>query len=143
IRANSLVQRNGEIVLDGGSAGVVSNTGTLTASGADAGTTGGTVKVLGDKVGLFNGTRIDASGDAGGGTVLIGGNFHGAGPEQNASQTIVAQDATINADAVTTGNGGNVAVWSNDGTQFFGSVSARGGAQRGDGGFVEVSGEHG
>src|SRR5690242_2564 len=38
IRANSLVERNGEIILDGGSAGVVSNTGTLTAAGVDAGT---------------------------------------------------------------------------------------------------------
>src|SRR3954468_18167180 len=51
IRANSLVQRNGEIILDGGSAGVVSNTGTLTAAGADSGTNGGTVKVLGRYVG--------------------------------------------------------------------------------------------
>src|SRR5207249_4889880 len=99
IRANSLVERNGEIILDGGSAGVVSNTGTLTASGTAAGTTGGTVKVLGDKVGLFNGTRIDASGDAGGGMVLVGGNFHGAGLEQNASQTYVSSGASINADA--------------------------------------------
>src|SRR5207244_812111 len=112
IRANSLVERNGEIILDGGSAGVVSNTGTLTASGADAGTTGGTVKVLGQYVGLFNGSTIDASGDAGGGTVLIGGNFHGAGSEQNASQTYVGSAVTINADAITSGNGGNVAVWS-------------------------------
>src|SRR5262249_27847525 len=89
IRANSLVQRNGEIVLDGGNQGVVANSGTLSVAGTDAGTTGGTVKVLGQYVGLFNGTRIDASGDAGGGTVLVGGNFQGHGPESNASQTIV------------------------------------------------------
>src|SRR5690349_19285277 len=63
IRANSLVERNGQIVLDGGSAGVVSNTGTLTASGTDVGTTGGTVKVLGQYLGLFDGSKIDASGD--------------------------------------------------------------------------------
>src|SRR5439155_22404629 len=68
-------------------------------------------------------------------------NFHGAGPEQNASQTIVAKNATINADAITSGNGGNVAVWSNNGTKFYGAISARGGAQSGDGGFVEVSGK--
>ena len=43
IRANSLVERNGEIILDGGSAGFVTNTGTLTASGTDTGGTGGTV----------------------------------------------------------------------------------------------------
>src|SRR5438552_5823170 len=114
IRANSLVQRNGEIVLDGGSAGVVSNTGTLTSAGTEPGTPGGTVKVLGDKVGLFNGTRIDVSGDAGGGTVLVGGNFQGKGPEHNASRTYVGPDATINAEAVTTGKGGEVVVWAND-----------------------------
>src|SRR4051812_31819171 len=143
IRANSLVERNGEIVLDGGSAGVVANSGTLTVAGTQAGTTGGTVKVLGDKVGLFSGSHIDASGDAGGGTVLVGGNFHGAGLEQNASQTIVASNAAIHADAARSGNGGQVAVWSNDTTQFFGTISARGGARSGDGGFVEVSGKHG
>src|SRR3954451_21949846 len=63
IRANSLVERNGEIVLDGGSAGMVKNSGTLTVAGTQAGTTGDTVKVLGDKVGLFSGSHIDASGD--------------------------------------------------------------------------------
>src|SRR5919109_183922 len=114
IRARSLVARNGEIILDGGSAGVVSNTGTLTASGTDAGTTGGTVKVLGQYVGLSDGSRIDASGDAGGGTVLVGGNIHGAGPEQNASHTYVGSGVSINADALSSGNGGQVAVWSND-----------------------------
>src|SRR5438552_5966836 len=127
IRANSLVERNGEIILDGGSAGVVANTGTLTASGTASGTTGGMVKVLGKYVGLFGGSTIDASRDAGGGTVLVGGNFPGAGPEQNASQTYVSSAASIRADAVTSGNGGKVAVWSNDGTKFYGSISARGG----------------
>ena len=43
IRANSIVQRNGEIILDGGTAGVVSNSGTLQAAGLDAVTSGGTV----------------------------------------------------------------------------------------------------
>src|SRR3954462_5467900 len=94
IRANSLVARNGEIVLDGGSAGVVANTGTLTVAGADSGTNGGTVKVLGRYVGLFNGSIIDASGDAGGGTVLIGGNFHGEGIEQNAFRTYVGMETS-------------------------------------------------
>src|SRR5437763_3488180 len=50
IRANSLVERNGEIVLDGGSYGVVSNGGTLQVAGVEAGTKGGTVKIVGDKV---------------------------------------------------------------------------------------------
>ncbi|HTM59879.1 MAG TPA: filamentous hemagglutinin N-terminal domain-containing protein, partial [Burkholderiales bacterium] len=141
IRANSLVERNGEIVLDGGSTGVVANTGTLSAAGVDAGTTGGTVKVLGQYVGLFNGSRVDVSGEAGGGNAFIGGNFHGAGPEQNAARTFIGSDASIKADAITSGDGGHVAVWSDNGTQFYGSISARGGAQGGNGGFVEVSGK--
>ena len=142
IRAKSLVERNGEIVLDGGSAGVVANSGTLTVAGTDAGATGGTVKVLGDKVALFSGTRIDASGDAGGGSVNVGGNYQGQGPLQNASQTIVARDAAIKADAITRGDGGSVVVWSNEATQFYGSISVRGGAESGNGGSVEVSGKH-
>src|SRR5207248_2738962 len=50
IRANSLIERNGEVILDGGSAGVVSNTGTVTAAGTESGTRGGTIKVVGGKV---------------------------------------------------------------------------------------------
>jgi len=140
IRANSLVQRNGEIVLDGGGAGIVANSGTIQAAGVDTGRTGGTVKILGQYVGLFGGSSVNVSGDAGGGTALVGGNFHGTGLEQNASMTYVDSNATINADAIRAGNGGQVAVWSDNGTKFFGNISARGGAQSGDGGFVEVSG---
>src|SRR3954471_16339091 len=94
IRANSLVAHNGEIVLDGGSAGVVANSGTLTVAGTDAGTTGGSVRVLGQYVALDNGTRIDVSGDAGGGTALIGGDLQGKNPAiQDATTTMVAADA--------------------------------------------------
>src|SRR5207248_681029 len=123
IRAHSLIERNGEIILDGASAGVATNSGTLTASGAAAGTSGGTVKVLGQYVGLLNGSSIDASGDAGGGTVLVGGNFHGHGPEANALQTFVDRQARINADATASGNGGHVAIWSDHLTVYRGNVS--------------------
>src|SRR5688572_16695249 len=82
IRANSLVERNGEIVLDGGNTGVVAVSGTLQAAGGDAGTTGGTIKVLGDKVTLTSSALIDASGDVGGGTVLVGGNWQGQRSEE-------------------------------------------------------------
>ena len=75
----------------------------------------------------------------GGGTVLVGGNFHGAGPEQNASATYVGPGASINADATGNGDGGNIAIWSQDVTRVYGSVSARGGAGGGNGGFVETS----
>lgn len=100
---------------------------------------GGTVSMLGNQVAL-TGAKIDASGATGGGTVLVGGNFHGAGPEQNASLTAVDFASSISADAISNGNGGNVAVWADNATQFAGFISARGGANSGNGGFVETSG---
>ncbi len=141
IRANSAVERNGMIVLSGGASGVVDVSGTLMASGSATGLSGGTVKVLGDKVGLTGAARIDASGDAGGGTVLVGGNYQGAGPEQNASAAFVGADVRIAADGLQAGKGGTVVVWADESTRFNGAISARGGSLGGDGGLVETSGK--
>ncbi|AYQ27439.1 MULTISPECIES: filamentous hemagglutinin N-terminal domain-containing protein [unclassified Polaromonas] len=140
VQARSLTSRNGVIRLEGGESGVVAVSGTLDASGYGAGQTGGTVKVLGDKVGLFAGARVDASGDAGGGTVLVGGNWQGSGSEQRANATFIDADARIKADAVTAGNGGKVVAWSDESTRYYGSISAKGGAASGHGGNAEVSG---
>ena len=141
IEAQTLGEKNGKIVLEAGAADIAANSGTLNASGVSSGETGGTVKVLGGTVNLLATSAIDVSGDAGGGTALIGGNFLGTGPEQNAKTTTVEAGATINADAITTGNGGNVAVWSDGTTQFNGSITARGGSTSGNGGQVETSGK--
>jgi hypothetical protein len=78
VEATSVREENGEIILEADDGGV-SNSGTLDASGKGAGETGGTVKVLGKEVAIEDGAAIDVSGDAGGGTALVGGNFHGAG----------------------------------------------------------------
>jgi filamentous hemagglutinin family protein len=113
--------------------------GTVEAKGSSG--QGGTIEALGVRVGLVGNGIIDASGDTGGGTVLVGGDYHGANPNiQNAQQTIIGTDGVIRADAGTTGDGGRVIVWSDEATQFSGSISARGGVQGGDGGFVETSG---
>jgi filamentous hemagglutinin family protein len=140
IQARSVQNVNGTIVLGGGAQSTVTNGGTLDASGSAAGQHGGTVKVLGDGVNLAAGSAIDVSGDAGGGTALVGGNFHGDGAERNALNTTVAAGAVIDADAVNAGNGGQVAVWSNGTTHFDGAISARGGRSGGDGGQIETSG---
>jgi filamentous hemagglutinin family protein len=121
---------SGDLLLEAGS--VTSATG--------AGT-GGTVHLLGDRVGLTGDARVDASGQAGGGTVLAGGDAHGANPAiPNAKQVYVSKDAVIRADAVESGNGGKVVAWSDGSTRMYGSISARGGRQSGDGGWVETSG---
>ncbi len=105
-----------------------------------SGSTGGTINVLGKQVAVING-NIDASGSNNGGTVLIGGDYQGKGTVPNASQTYVDSNSVINADAKLNGNGGRVIVWGSDRTQFFGNISARGGVNAGNGGFVEVSGK--
>jgi filamentous hemagglutinin family protein len=141
VEAHSVQDVGGTIVLGGGAQTTTTNSGTLDASGTDTGGHGGTVKVLGDTVGLAAGSRIDVSGDAGGGLALVGGNFLGSGPERNAQNTTVAAGAAVNADAVRSGAGGQVAVWSDGTTQFHGAISARGGQAGGDGGHVETSGK--
>ena len=142
LETGSRISANGE---KGGEITVQSDTGTTLVSGSieakgtgETAGTGGSVQLLGTRVGLIT-ANIDASGTTGGGTVLIGGNFHGTGSEQNASATYVAPGASINADATGNGNGGNIALWSQDVTRVYGSVSARGGAEGGNGGFVETS----
>jgi filamentous hemagglutinin family protein len=111
--------------------------GTLDVSSSQ---TGGIVAVLGDRVGIVDAT-INASGNTGGGKVLIGGDYQGKGSLPTAAQTYINPNTFINASALSTGNGGRVIVWADDSTRFFGNISARGGDQSGDGGFVEVSGK--
>ncbi|MEA5619702.1 CHAT domain-containing protein [Cronbergia sp. UHCC 0137] len=105
-----------------------------------SGETGGTVNILGEKVGLI-GANINASGVNNGGNVLIGGDYQGKGTVPNAAQTYIDGNSVITADSQLNGNGGKVIVWADDTTQFWGNINARGGANFGNGGFVEVSGK--
>jgi len=139
VEATSVSSRNGEIILDAGDGGTVDDSGTLDASGKASGQTGGSVTVAATTINVADGAKIDASGDRGGGQVLIGGGLHGKGSMQHAITTNIGK-ATIVADAITRGNGGTVAVWSDGSTQFSGTISARGGALSGNGGYVETSG---
>ena len=141
VRARSIEQRDGQILLSGGSSGVVMVDGQLDASGG-ANVQGGTIKVLGDRVGLTGAAHLDASGGVGGGTILVGGNMHGAGTEQNASETYVGSGVVLDASATTKGDGGTVVVWSDDHTTYAGNLVARGGVQGGNGGQAEVSGKN-
>ncbi|MBL8345139.1 MAG: filamentous hemagglutinin N-terminal domain-containing protein [Rubrivivax sp.] len=139
VRADTVQQQGGRIVLmAGGGAATVS--GELSAQGHGAGQAGGRIEVLGDRVTLASGARLDASGTAGGGTVHVGGDWQGRGDTPRAGTTTVAAGASIAADARGQGAGGEVVVWSDGRTAYAGGISARGGAAGGDGGRVEVSG---
>ncbi|MDP8567949.1 two-partner secretion domain-containing protein [Methylophilus aquaticus] len=140
IEANQLVERDGVIRLEGGDNAKVQVSGQLIAKGE--GTTGGTIEVTGEQVALMKGALLDASGDTGGGTVLVGGDYQGKnGAVYNARTTYIAEGATIKADALLQGDGGKVIVWADDLTRYYGSISAQGGTNSGNGGFVEVSGK--
>ncbi|MFJ6327309.1 MULTISPECIES: MBG domain-containing protein, partial [unclassified Rhizobium] len=137
IEARGVSGRSGDIVLSGGD-GEVAISGKVDASSRRG--TGGKVEVTGRKITLAN-AKINASGKTGGGTINIGGNRQGKGPLQHAETLTVDANTVINADAVTTGHGGNVVLWSDDLTRFAGTITAKGGAVSGKGGEVEVSGK--
>ncbi|HEY4128082.1 MAG TPA: filamentous hemagglutinin N-terminal domain-containing protein, partial [Gammaproteobacteria bacterium] len=111
--------------------------GSIDASAANG--LGGDVEILGHRVGLLDASSIDASGAFGGGTVLIGGDTHGGNGVQTASEAVLSNNSSIDADATVAGDGGKVVLWSNDYTGFYGSISIDGGAQGGNGGFTETS----
>ncbi len=104
------------------------------------GETGGRVHVLGDYIEIDNAT-IDASGELGGGTIRIGGDYQGDGYLWRAKATWIGQNALLRADAITQGDGGAIVVWADGATGFAGTISAKGGLLGGDGGFAEVSGK--
>ncbi|SNT23981.1 filamentous hemagglutinin family N-terminal domain-containing protein, partial [Noviherbaspirillum humi] len=126
----------------GGSIIMQSSGGRLFTSGRyeARGQSGGTIDLLGQDIAL-NGAALNASGTRQGGTIRIGGDWQGSGELQRAQTTYVTHAATLTADATDKGNGGKVVVWSEGQTNFYGTASARGGAQGGDGGAIEVSGK--
>jgi filamentous hemagglutinin family protein len=141
VRARSLVERDGKIVLDGGSQGQVLVSGTLDASGREPGALGGEVRILGQHVALLDHGAIDASGDRGGGKVLVGGSFQGLDPTiRNSEAAFMSKNATIRVDALDLGDGGTAILWSDGATRAYGEISARGGVSGGNGGLIETSG---
>ena len=139
ITASSDNGNGGEIDLLGET--VLLEVNSLIAATSNAGK-GGTVHALGDKVGLFDYSNIDVSGQKGGGVALIGGDYQGKNENiRNATYTYVGENVSINADAITEGDGGKVIVWADDAARVHGTITARGGSESGDGGFVETSGK--
>ncbi|TAN71386.1 MAG: filamentous hemagglutinin N-terminal domain-containing protein, partial [Methylobacter sp.] len=130
---------------DAGAIHIESKTGTTSAQGtieaqASQSGKGGNIELLGEQVGVLDQSKIDASGESGGGQILIGGDYQGKNLDvHNAKTTYVGKDTTIKADAKTNGDGGKVIVWSDDATRAYGDISAKGGSRSGNGGFIETS----
>jgi filamentous hemagglutinin family protein len=152
VEATGLQQQGGRIVLSGSTR--VQNAGTLDASSAEAAGKGGSISLQGDNIELQSSSRISATGPAGGGTVLVGGNWQGsadpllqatAQPTAAATTVSMASGASIDASATHNGDGGMVVLWSDvkaegSETDFAGQIRAQGGANSGQGGRVETSG---
>lgn len=135
----SISNDSGLIIADAGATGSLIVSGHLDVSNLRPDQVGGAIHLLGKDVGLA-GATIEARGDAGGGRILVGGDFQGKNSNiRNASLTRVDGTTTLNASAVTKGNGGKVIVWSDDVTLFAGGITVTGGTQSGHGGFAEVS----
>ncbi len=128
--------------IEAGSVTLHGGTGRTVVSGtieARRGEVGGDVLLLGDSVDLRS-AMVDASGIAGGGSVVIGGNPHADVNADRSSFVSVDEHSVVRADAITAGSGGSVVVWSDRFTNIDGQLSARGGAVSGNGGFIETSG---
>ena len=136
------VNADGTISLTGSGETIPQTPGTAIASGnlSVEGKQGGEINVLGDRVGVIA-ANLDASGTDGGGRVLVGGDYQGKGTTPTADVTYVSPDSSIKVDAIDNGDGGEAIVWADDLTSFNGEISATGGENSGDGGFVEVSGK--
>lgn len=152
VEARTVSGRSGAITLGGGG-GTVRVQGEISASAparilAPAASPlpvgrpdrGGDVVVHGQHI-FVEDAMIDVSGLDGGGTVKIGGDVQGTGDIPQANTTWIDERSNIRAEALHFGNGGTVIVWATGATGFAGQINARGGAQGGDGGFVEVSGK--
>lgn len=120
--------------------GVTQVAGGIQAAGFDS--IGGEIQILGESVIVTDAASLDVSGSAGGGSVLIGGSFQGMDPAiLNATHTYVDGSVVILASGTgQAGDGGEVVVWSDQDTFFYGVIRAEGAPFGGNGGSVEVSG---
>ncbi len=149
ITANSVAGHTGRVVI-AGRGGDVTVTGAIDADGIAPGTKGGVIVAnTTGTVAVGAMARLSVEGNAGGGTVALGTTYAraaggpGVASKKTAKAVLIAAGSTISADATAKGNGGRVTVLSTAQTSSAGLITAKGGPQGGDGGFVEVSGQSG
>ncbi len=128
VQANSVRLVNGVVTLDAGEAGTLTNTGRISANSTEG--AGGAIHLT--AANIVNSGALSADGASAGGAIRL-----------SAKQRI-EHAGVISADATASGAGGSVLLIADTANQFSrlsfsGSLSARGGPQGGDGGFVETS----
>jgi len=142
IRADAAQGHGGEIELHASDTTLLTDDSMTSARALQDGK-GGVIKVLGSKVGLFDQAKVDASGATGGGKVYLGGGRKGQNAKlRNAEFLYLGENTQVKADALDNGDGGTVIAFAEDTARIYGDLFARGGAQGGDGGFIETSGKH-
>jgi hypothetical protein len=119
--------------------GTIMQSGEIIAKGLESLQRGGTIDLKADRIAFVSNARADVSGDAGGGTIRIGGEREGSGTMPWSSMLYIGEHAILNANATRNGNGGNIILWSEDTTRYYGHAEAKGGSLGGDGGFIETS----
>jgi filamentous hemagglutinin family protein len=162
LEANSVGTKNGMIVLSAATAATkqtgdavqkVSVSGKLKAKGKNDGETGGSIKITGENISLA-GAKLNASGKAGGGTVMIGMDVPqveryfapvATGPNATtAATTTIDSASTIKASGQVkgsgVGNGGTISIWSDNATTMNGRLIATGGVESGQGGRAFIFG---
>lgn len=130
ITITDTVECNGQLKISSQTSWL-SNQGTVSAS---------QIILEGNQISLMADSLLDTSSASGGGNIYVGGGWLGNDPNiTNAFIVGVEEGALILADAITSGPGGTVVLWSETLTIFQGLISARGMGVSGPGGDVEIS----
>jgi filamentous hemagglutinin family protein len=141
VKAQGLVERNGEIILDGGDNGTVKVSGTLDTSNSvktslpssPQNITSG-INLQGKTISLENLAHLNASG------TQQAGNIH-IGDKQHTEQVTLKAGSSIQADVTEQGNAGKIEVFANMNTgqvQVQGNIHADA-PKQGHGSFIETS----
>ncbi|QWD27166.1 filamentous hemagglutinin N-terminal domain-containing protein [Polynucleobacter paneuropaeus] len=141
ISANGISTAGGKISL---TADTIEHSGVIEANSSQA--AGGNISLKGNNITLASGSKTTATGATAGGNINVGVNNTSTQSVQNAidnnhlANTVSVQsNATVDASATQSGNGGTINIWSKLSTMIAGALSAKGGVQGGNGGFIETS----
>lgn len=133
INVNGAAGQGGSVRISAGQNVWVS--GQIAASGAQ----GGSVTVESNNI-VLAGAKVSAAGQTGnGGSIRIGGGYQGKDTDIVNAQTTRVVASELDVSVSQRGSAGQAIVWSESETVFGSTVKAKGGAQGGNGGLVEIS----